>query len=176
MALVAKEIELKAYDQQARNCFSVTLIQEMLSISSWGPAAWHTLHAVAFTYPVRPTCKERRAMHQFLHSFSRVLPCKACAGHCYPIVRKHVRGKGSPVLDCRESLSRWTVDLHNQVNRRLSKPEMPFEEVVRLYGADVAGHSSGHSSPRKGEKKALYFLLPIVALVLLLVVIALSRR
>ena len=45
-------------------------------------------------------------------------------------------GEADPIinyLDTRQSLFKYTVDLHNQVNKRLGRKYMPYEDVVELY-------------------------------------------
>ena len=35
--------------------------------SVWGPSMWHTLHAISFNYPVKPTSKQKRDYFRFFN-------------------------------------------------------------------------------------------------------------
>lgn len=39
----------------------------------------------------------------------------------------------SPSLDTREDLFRWTVDVHNEVNKKLGKPRFTEAESIAFY-------------------------------------------
>ena len=106
-----------------------------VSTEVWGPKAWGFLHAIAFTYPTSPGAVEREAAYRLLVSFAHLLPCRKCRAHYkqYLEGERGVQSSGSPHLDSSESFSRWTVGLHNNVNERLGKVSMAYEEVVPLY-------------------------------------------
>src|SRR5207249_3859959 len=43
----------------------------------------------------------------------------------------------------RDSLSRWTVDVHNAVNKRLGKKELSYSEAQKLYTGMAGGGGGG---------------------------------
>lgn len=103
----------------------------------WGPKAWGFLHAVAFRYPDPPKPQDRKAMHALLQSLGRLLPCKKCRAHYVEYLAANgVTSPEAPLFADREALARWLVDLHNSVNRRLGKTELPFEAVREMYSGD----------------------------------------
>lgn len=99
--------------------------------SDWGPQTWHMLHAISFNYPNRPTAQEKEAYRQFFHSLKYVLPCERCRVHFTRELQE--KNPVEPHLESRESLSRWLVNLHNEVNRRLHKPNMPYDQVLKKF-------------------------------------------
>lgn len=106
-------------------------------LAKWGSSGWTFLHSVSFSYSERPTSQERRDMFVFLQSVGNVLPCKRCRAHYNSYVATHLRGSFSPALADRESLSRFVVDLHNDVNLRLQRPTVDYESVRHQYEVDA---------------------------------------
>lgn len=106
-------------------------------VSKWGTPGWTFLHCVSFTYSKTPTPQERRDMFAFLRSVGNVLPCKKCRSHYNSYVHTRLQSTTSPALQSRESLSRFVVDLHNDVNRRLQRPVIDYETVRRMYEDDT---------------------------------------
>lgn len=106
----------------------------------WGPRAWGFLHAISFSYPKSsPSLVEREAAYRFLVSMGELLPCEKCREH----YKAHINDPKGGITDSSskhlagaDSLSRWTVELHNGVNARLGKPRMEYKEVLPLYSGD----------------------------------------
>ena len=104
-----------------------------MHVSEWGPRAWAVLHTFAAAWKDNPTAADRRAMYAFLTSFGPALPCPKCGAHFQECVRRDVSSPESPVLASRQTLSQWLVDVHNEVNRRLGKPEYHGDGIVWLW-------------------------------------------
>lgn len=98
--------------------------------STWGPFFWHTMHLVALGYPTEPTYAEKRAAKEFYESFVHLIPCPKCKIHyaenlkVLPI---------TPSLDTRKDLFKWTVDMHNMVNKQLGKSEYTEADSIAFY-------------------------------------------
>lgn len=96
----------------------------------WGPFFWHTIHIVALSYPKEPTYTDKRAAKEFYESLVFLLPCPTCREH----YSAHLRAKPiATFLDSRADLFRWTVSIHNEVNKMLKKPEWREAEVIAYY-------------------------------------------
>ena len=76
-------------------------------------------------------------MYHLLSSLSHLLPCKKCRDHFASHMKETVGCVSSPVLDSRESLSRWVVDLHNKVSEQNGKRTWSYEHVRTLYSEPV---------------------------------------
>lgn len=98
-----------------------------LSPNVWGPVFWNTIHIVALGYPKNPTYGDKKAAKEFFESLQFLLPCSECRGHFKELLSKHPI---TPHLDRRDDLFKYTVMLHNDVNKRLGKPH--FTEVEAL--------------------------------------------
>jgi len=96
----------------------------------WGPFFWHTIHIVALGYPKDPTYADKRSAKEFYESLAFLLPCGTCREH----YAKHLQT--NPItnsLDTRQDLFRWTVEIHNIVNKELKKPVWSEYEVLEYY-------------------------------------------
>lgn len=72
-------------------------------------------------------------MFTFLRSVGHVLPCKRCRAHYNAYMSARLTDPSSPWLTSRETLSRFLVDLHNDVNARLQRPVVDYESVQYEY-------------------------------------------
>jgi len=97
----------------------------------WGPGAWAFLHSITFNYPEYPSSTEQHIMQQFFHSLKNILPCEQCRTHFTQTIEQTMPIE--PHLNSRDALTRWLVQFHNTVNKRLGKPIMPYETVKAKY-------------------------------------------
>lgn len=94
----------------------------------WGPVFWTTIHITALAYPQKPSYAEKKAAKEFFESLPFLLPCPVCKEHLKTHIRKHPI---TPHLDRRDDLFKYTVTLHNEVNKSLNKPT--YTEIETLY-------------------------------------------
>lgn len=99
--------------------------------SYWGPMTWKTLHCITYYYPHNPSNEIKKLYADFFNTVVvAILPCPICQKHYL----KQLRDR--PIynnLHDRRSLSRWLVDLHNNVNKRNRKRIIKYEEADELY-------------------------------------------
>ena len=96
----------------------------------WGPIFWSTLHIVSLAYPEEPTYAEKRAAKEFYNALAHLLPCPICRDHFREVL------KGLPIdswLDKKGTLTEWVWMAHNQVNKRLDKPEISMADFFQRY-------------------------------------------
>ena len=98
----------------------------------WGPAAWHYLHVMSFSYPLDPTDDERRLFATLVFSLCHVLPCRACREG---LIRNLDRVPlCADDLADRVAFAHWLYRLHDEVNRMLQKPtDLSFTQVGRRH-------------------------------------------
>jgi hypothetical protein len=96
-----------------------------LSPNKWGKQAWHFIHMVALAYPIEPTEEEKEQYMQFFKSLGNILPCAICARHYTDKINQN-----PPNLTNREELFKWTVDIHNSVNKDNYKPELSYSQAL----------------------------------------------
>jgi hypothetical protein len=97
----------------------------------WGKYGWPFLHYLTFSYPEKATVEQQAVTRLFFLSVGELLPCPACSKHFLEAITSDY--PVSKALEGQESLSRWLVNVHNFVNRRLGKPEMTYEQAKLLY-------------------------------------------
>lgn len=99
----------------------------ILRPSTWGPFFWMTIHIIALGYPNEPTYTEKKAARDFFEGLGHLLPCPTCRDH----YRQHIQSLPiGPHLDSRADLFKWTLDLHNAVNKSLNKPTWTEAEII----------------------------------------------
>lgn len=98
--------------------------------SIWGKYFWTTLHLVALGYDDKPTLEMRKNYEDFFLNFYKVIPCKKCAIN----YKRHLSELPIyPYLDSKQNLFKWTVLLHNIVNRELGKQQWNLEYAYVYY-------------------------------------------
>ena len=96
----------------------------------WGPFFWHTIHIVALGYPKNPTYTDKKCAKDFYESLAYLLPCSICRDHYKEHLSKHPI---TTFLDSRTDLIKWTIEIHNKVNKTLGKKEWTLEQVLMYY-------------------------------------------
>jgi hypothetical protein len=95
---------------------------------TWGPFFWHTIHIIALGYPTKdPSYSQKRAAKEFIEGLQFLIPCAICRDHYKVHLEKYPI---TPHLDRKADFFRWTIILHNEVNKSLNKP--PFTEAQAL--------------------------------------------
>jgi hypothetical protein len=93
----------------------------------WGRQGWHFIQMVALAYPENPTQEDKEEYSKFFESLKHVLPCPFCSMEYANNWEQH------PInLDSRDKLFHWTVDMHNEVNKKNNKRVLNYDEA---YGA-----------------------------------------
>lgn len=96
----------------------------------WGPPFWFTLHTISINYPEKPTYIERQQHLLFFESLKTILPCSICRDHYKNFL---VDQPISPYLDNRDSLKKWILDCHNNVNKLNNKKVWTMKESDNYY-------------------------------------------
>lgn len=98
--------------------------------TAWGKSAWTLLHSVSFAFPLVPTADEQERVATFVKAFREVLPCPTCKSDFGLIMERKPLEYS---LHSREAFARWVNEVHNEVNVKLGKPTMTFEESVEVW-------------------------------------------
>ena len=96
----------------------------------WGPKLWFVIHTMALNYPDNPTYDDKRNYENFFNSLQFVIPCDKCRIHYTERINKN------PVinhLENSDSLFRYTIEIHNDVNKSLGKRTYIYDEVIEIY-------------------------------------------
>jgi len=96
----------------------------------WGNSMWKSLHTLTFNYPLNPTHQDKVKYYKFFKYVGHMLPCPQCA-ESYKIYFKYI-----PIvefLDDIHGITFWLFMIHYLVNKKLSKPNISFNQVVKIY-------------------------------------------
>lgn len=107
------------------NC---TKIEKYTVNKNWGNYIWGTIHEVAIGYPEFPTDEDKKLYKNFYDNLIKVLPCPICKTDFIDI-----KNSNPIVLDNRDALFNWTVDLHNAVNLKLGGHIWTYEEAIKQW-------------------------------------------
>jgi hypothetical protein len=95
----------------------------------WRPCLWNTLHSLAAASD--PALGAKDPFWVFYATMPQLIPCSTCRTEWLAMSKRtpiHLY-IGKPAVE----VLRMTVDMHNEVNRRLGKPEVSFEQAKEMY-------------------------------------------
>ncbi|KAF7798854.1 hypothetical protein EIP86_010081 [Pleurotus ostreatoroseus] len=93
-----------------------------------GRATWKLLHTMTLRYPETPSQDERDAFNSYFHLFSRLYPCGECAKDFQKLLKKY-----PPQTSSRRAAATWLCAVHNEVNKKLHKPEFDCADLDATY-------------------------------------------
>jgi hypothetical protein len=99
-------------------------------------------------------CQDAKVLTDFVEGYKEIIPCLSCREHFEQVLVEN------PVPEA-DDLFKWSVDVHNIVNKRLGKPEVSYEAAL----ANVV--SPDALSPKFDFKITLIILLLFVILFLI---------
>ncbi|KAJ1327438.1 FAD-linked sulfhydryl oxidase [Microdochium nivale] len=93
-----------------------------------GRASWKLFHTMMARFPEEPTADDSLALKSYIHLFARLYPCGDCARHFQGLLVKY-----PPQTSSRNVAAGWACHVHNQVNKRLKKPEFDCNNIGDFY-------------------------------------------
>lgn len=93
----------------------------------WGPYIWHILHTIAKTYPAKPNKKDKFAANKIINLIAYIIPCPKCKIHYMQNITRN-----APKYDNNASFFKWTVKIHNIVNKSLKKKIVNIGEAYKI--------------------------------------------
>ncbi|WWC88725.1 uncharacterized protein L201_003638 [Kwoniella dendrophila CBS 6074] len=90
-----------------------------------GRSTWTFLHTTASYYPLKANERQQIQMKNLLESLSIFYPCNWCSKDFQKDIIKN-----PPIVNGRENLMKWLCERHNEVNRKLQKPEFICETKI----------------------------------------------
>lgn len=123
--------------------------------SVWGPSLWHSLHAISFNYPIKPTIQDKRNYLNFFMSLRFVLPCKYCRDNFIKNIKKVPLNMTT--MKNRETVSKWLYNLHEEINTMLGKKSnLTYNDVrnrYEMFRARCLDESSSKPKKKKQTRK-----------------------
>ena len=96
----------------------------------WGPGAWTFLHTITMLYPDNPNIDQKNHHRQLFENLKYTIPCEKCANHYVENLKKYPL---DPALESKTLLTKWLIDIHNEVNKKNGKRVYSYEEVDEIY-------------------------------------------
>ena len=96
----------------------------------WGPGAWTFLHTITINYPDNPNEDHKFYHKQLFENLRYTIPCEKCANHYSENLKKYPL---DPALESKTTLTKWLIDIHNEVNKKNGKRIYSYEEVEKIY-------------------------------------------
>tara|TARA_B110000037_G_C17085506_1_gene491785 strand:+ start:194 stop:631 length:438 start_codon:yes stop_codon:yes gene_type:complete len=127
----------------------------------WGKHFWYTIHFIALDYPEEPNNEDKRDFQMFFENLHKVIPCYKCSVNY--IKHLNERPLENKNLENNKTLFKWTVDIHNIVNRDLKKKEMSYDDAWRLY------HNFGNNLDEKNNTWLIYLVYVLVLIIILMI-------
>ncbi|OAQ66632.1 augmenter of liver regeneration [Pochonia chlamydosporia 170] len=87
-------------------------------VEALGRGTWTLLHSIAASYPESPSKSQQSDLLSFVKLFSKLYPCWVCAEDFTTYMGREVPRVGS-----RDEFGKWLCGAHNDVNRKLGKPQ-----------------------------------------------------
>lgn len=96
----------------------------------WGPSLWKSIHYVALAYSMNPTDEQKITYKNFFASIQNILPCSLCSNnYARHLIELPLTDE---VLKNKETLLKWTIDMHNKVNQENGKKVYTFDEGLQM--------------------------------------------
>ncbi|ANZ73509.1 BA75_00355T0 [Komagataella pastoris] len=93
-----------------------------------GNASWKLFHTILARYPESPSENQKSTLNDYIYLFAQVYPCGDCARHFNLLLQKY-----PPQLSSRQVAAVWGCHIHNQVNKRLEKPQYDCSNILEDY-------------------------------------------
>lgn len=102
----------------------------LLGPNKWGPRLWQALHMISIGYPNKPDEEQKKNYKLFFKNFHQVIPCTICSNN----YKKHLEELPitDDIMENRQSLSKWVIDIHNIVNKELDKNTIEHDDALVL--------------------------------------------
>lgn len=140
----------------------------------WGPPGWFFLHTITFSYPDKPTYKDKTKFYDFFMNLQYVLPCNICKQHYIENLKEYPI---SPHLDSKKDLVEWLVKIHNSVNVKNGKPQMLLSDVIDKYGGHYIYKKPYCYVPDvKSNKNTIIILSSIIFIMLIIIVLLCIKK
>jgi hypothetical protein len=132
--------------------------------SVWGPHFWFFIHTLAYSYPEHPNAITKRKYYDVIQNLPIFIPVVEMGNRFSELLDKY---PVSPYLDSRESFIRWTIFIHNKINKMIGKEELTFAEAHEKYTSEYKTKPIYLAEKLRIKKHYLYFAAILLCIVLI---------
>jgi len=111
---------INVFDQNVKNIYRPK--------NSWGPVIWNFIHTISIIDFLENEMYVNE-VKKYLQSVFNILPCK----HCCETYKIWIDKLDTIDINERMVLFKWSVDLHNEVNQKLNKQTLTYEQAVEIW-------------------------------------------
>jgi uncharacterized membrane protein len=108
---------------------------DIIGPTQFGPSLWQGLHYITLGYPTNPTDDQKDKYKAFFLLLKDTLPCSVCANHYAENLK--ILQLTDKVLENKENLVKWLIDLHNIVNDKNNKEIIEYKNARTLIDTDI---------------------------------------
>lgn len=126
----------------------------------WGPSLWKFLHIVSLNYPKSPNQIDKTNYYNFYNNLKTMLPCNTCQMHFTQYLQNN-----PPKLNSQMDLITWTIDLHNDVNKRNNKKIYSYDEALTL----IKKNMEDEKNKKPPQKSNLIFIIIFIVLIVIII-------
>jgi hypothetical protein len=134
--------------------------------NAWGPYGWNFLHYVTLGYPKNPDTDDKKNYKLFFESLKNILPCPKCAKHYEENLK--VLPLTDEILDDKEKLIKWLIDVHNRVNVSTGKPEMEYTEARKSIEKPYLYYKNKNNNNNNNNTHYLLIIIILIAVIIYL--------
>lgn len=97
--------------------------------SEWGPLYWKTLHCMVIHINNDMFNSEKKKIWDIINKIISNLPCPYCKQHASSMIKKisYIN------IKCKNDLIKIIYSMHEEVNKRLKKKGISYEEHIDYY-------------------------------------------
>lgn len=101
--------------------------------SVWGPITWKLLHTMVIQINDKINIVQLNELKHIILRILHNLPCPYCTSHALAYIQTSNYKNISTISDLRM----FVFQFHNNVNKRLNKPLLTYEEHLQLYNISI---------------------------------------
>jgi len=134
--------------------------KEIIEPTTWGPHFWYFIHTIALCYPNNPSTITKRKYYEFIHNLPLFIPTENISKYFSGLLDKY---PVTPYLDNKDSFVKWTIFIHNKVNKKLDKPIITVNKFYSNYKNNNKNRNIKAIEFNKFIKN-MYFIIIIIML------------
>jgi hypothetical protein len=125
----------------------------------WGKSFWKVIHLIGYNYSDNPSDEDKKNVNDFFDLIGQLLPCEKCRLHYKNHMMTYKLTDND--LISKDTLFKWTVNLHNVVNSTLNKKQLTEQDVIDKY----------IFKNKKYNNKNIIIILLLISILILLIII-----
>jgi Erv1 / Alr family len=122
----------------------------LLSKHDWGTIFWSYIHTITVIDGKEGIRERSERAKEILSGMGFLVFCKTCRNEYEDMLKKYPLDNVD--LDKPMALFAWTVKIHNEVNKKLNKPEFTVEQATHIWSI----HRSREKSININSKEQIH--------------------